>query len=134
MFQNVHVQIWRCNRQGVTMVYLVVKALLSGVIIMAVSEIARRSPAFGALVVSLPLVSLLAIIWLWRDTKDVARIANHAEATFWYVIPSLPMFLVLPWMLRSGVSFWMALMGSCLMTILLYGMTVLVAARFGIKL
>ena len=87
------------------MVYLTLKALLSGVLIMAVSEIARRSPAFGALVASLPLVSLLGIIWLWRDTGDTARIANHAEATFWYVIPSLPMFLALPAMLRHGVNF-----------------------------
>jgi hypothetical protein len=116
------------------MLYLVLKALLSGVIIMAISEIARRSPAFGALVASLPLVSLLAIIWLWRDTKDAGRIADHAEATFWYVIPSLPMFLALPWMLRNGVAFWIALAGSCLMTILLYGLTVLIVARFGIKL
>jgi len=116
------------------MIYLIVKALLSGVIIMAVSEIARRNPAFGALVASLPLVSLLAIIWLWRDTKDVHRIADHAEATFWYVIPSLPMFLVLPWMLRSGIVFWVALISACLMTVLLYGLTVLVAERFGVKL
>jgi hypothetical protein len=116
------------------MLYLIVKALLSGIIIMAVSEIARRSPAFGALVVSLPLVSLLAIMWLWRDTKDVARIADHAEATFWYVIPSLPMFLVLPWMLRSGVTFWLALTGACLMTVVLYGLTMVVASRFGIRL
>jgi hypothetical protein len=116
------------------MLYLVVKALLSGVTIMAVSEIARRSPAFGALVASLPLVSLLAIIWLWRDTKDIQRIANHAEATFWYVIPSLPMFLIFPWMLRSGITFWVALISACLITVLLYGLTVLVAARFGGKL
>jgi hypothetical protein len=116
------------------MLYLVIKALLSGVIIMAVSEIARRSPAVGALVASLPLVSLLAIVWLWRDTGDTNRIADHAEATFWYVIPSLPMFLVLPWMLRGGVAFWIALASSCLMTILLYGLTVLVAARFGVRL
>ena len=116
------------------MTYLILKALLSGVIVMAVSEIARRSPAFGALVASLPLVSLLAILWLWRDTGDTGRIADHAEATFWYVIPSLPMFLVLPWMLRSGVIFWLALAGACLMTVLLYGLTVLIAARFGIRL
>jgi hypothetical protein len=83
------------------MLYLILKALLSGVIIMAVSEIAKRSPAFGALVASLPLVSVLAIIWLWRDTGDTARIANHAEATFWYVLPSLPMFLAFPYMLRQ---------------------------------
>jgi hypothetical protein len=114
--------------------YLIIKALLSGVIVMAVSEIARRSPAFGALVASLPLVSLLGILWLWRDTRDTIRIAAHAEATFWYVIPSLPMFLALPWMLRHGVGFWAALIGGCLLTIALYGITLLVAARFGIKL
>ena len=116
------------------MFYLVVKALLSGAIIMAVSEIARRSPAFGALVASLPLVSLLGILWLWRDTGDSERIAAHAEATFWYVIPSLPMFLALPWMLRHGIGFWLAILSACLMTIALYGLTVLVAARFGVRL
>lgn len=68
------------------MFYLILKALLSGVIVMAVSEIARRSPTFGALVASLPLVSLLAIIWLWRDTADTVRIANHAEATWKSVV------------------------------------------------
>jgi hypothetical protein len=114
--------------------YLIVKALLSGVIIMAVSEIARRSPAFGALVVSLPLVSLLGILWLWRDTGDSKRIAAHAEATFWYVIPSLPMFLALPWMLRHGVGFWLAMLEACLLTILLYALTVFVAAKFGVRL
>lgn len=116
------------------MFYLVVKALLSGVIVMAVSEIARRSPAFGALVASLPLVSLLGILWLWRDTHDAERIAAHAEATFWYVIPSLPMFLAIPWMLRHGVGFWLAIGAACLLTIVLYGLTVVVAARFGVRL
>jgi len=116
------------------MLYLVIKALLSGIIVMAVSEIAKRSPAFGALVVSLPLVSLLGILWLWRDTGDATRIANHAEATFWYVIPSLPMFLALPWMLRHGIGFWPAMAGACLLTIALYGLTILVAARFGVRL
>ncbi|EKS34331.1 DUF3147 family protein [Afipia broomeae] len=88
------------------MLYFIVKCALSGIIIAVVSEVAKRSPAFGALIVSLPLVSLLGILWLWRDTGDVARIAGHAESTFWYVLPSLPMFLVLPAMLRSGFSFW----------------------------
>ena len=116
------------------MSYLIIKALISGAIIAAVSEIARRSPAFGALVASLPLVSLLAIIWLWRDTGDVQRIASHAEATFWYVIPSLPMFLVLPWMLRHGMGIWLGLLLSCVLTVVLYLLTVLIAARFGVKL
>lgn len=116
------------------MLYLILKAALSGLIIMAVSEIAKRSPAFGALIASLPLVSLLAIIWLWRDTGDTARIANHAEATFWYVLPSLPMFLAFPYMLRSGVGFWWALAASCALTVVLYFITVVVAERFGVSL
>jgi hypothetical protein len=116
------------------MAYLLIKAMLSGIIVMAVSEIARRSPAFGALVASLPLVSLLSIIWLWRDTGDTARIADHAEATFWYVIPSLPMFLAFPWMLRNGAGFWVALCAGCVLTVALYALTVMVAARFGVRL
>jgi hypothetical protein len=116
------------------MTYLILKSLISGIIIMAVSEIAKRSPAFGALVASLPLVSLLAIIWLWRDTGDTVRIANHAEATFWYVIPSLPMFLAFPYMLRHGVGFWWALVAACVLTIALYGVTIFIAARFGVRL
>jgi hypothetical protein len=114
--------------------YLVIKALLSGLVIAIVSEVAKRSPAFGALIVSLPLVSLMAILWLWHDTGDTSRIANHAEATFWYVLPSLPMFLALPLMLRNGVGFWWALLASCVLTIVLYFVTVLVAARFGVRL
>ena len=116
------------------MLYLAIKALISGVIIAVVSEIAKRSPAFGALIASLPLVSLLAILWLWRDTGDTARIANHAEATFWYVLPSLPMFLAFPYMLRHGVGFWLALATACAVTVALYFLTVVIAARFGVRL
>ena len=65
------------------MSYLILKAAVSGVLVALISEIARRSPGFGALIASLPLVSLLAMIWLWRDTGDRARIADHAQATFW---------------------------------------------------
>jgi hypothetical protein len=116
------------------MVYFIVKCLLSGIIIAVVSEVARRSPSFGALIVSLPLVSLLGIIWLWRDTGDVGRIADHAESTFWYVLPSLPMFLVVPAMLRSGIGFWSSLTAGCVLTVLLYVATAWALARFGISL
>ena len=78
------------------MFYLVLKALLSGVLVAAVSETAKRSPALGALVASLPIVSVLGMVWLWGETRDPERLAAHAEATFWLVLPSLPMFLLLP--------------------------------------
>lgn len=114
------------------MLYLAIKAALSGLIVLLVSELARRSPGLGALVASLPLVSVLAMIWFWRDTGDVTRIAAHAEATFWLVLPSLPMFLVLPALLRNGVGFPIALILSCALTVGLYLAMVWLLARFGI--
>jgi len=116
------------------MLYLFLKAMLSGVIIMVVSEVAKRNPALGALIVSLPLVSILAILWLWRDTGDQVRVAAQAEATFWYVLPTLPMFLVLPMLLRHGFGFWPALGGVCVMTFGFYLVSVWLAARFGVNL
>ena len=116
------------------MLYFIIKCLLSGLIIAVVSEVAQRSPTLGALIVSLPLVFLLGILWLWRDTKDIDRIAAHAESTFWYVLPSLPMFLVLPALLRAGAGFWSSLGASCLLTIALYLATAWTLARFGISL
>jgi hypothetical protein len=116
------------------MVYLIVKALLSGAIIAAVSEIAKRSPGFGALIVSLPLVSVLAMIWLWRDTHDPERLAAHAGATFWFVLPSLPMFLLVPFLLRQGYSFWLSLGLGCLLTIALYLAMTWLGPRVGLRL
>src|SRR5436190_18507576 len=102
------------------MLYLAIKAGLSGILIALVSEVAKRYPGFGALIASLPLVSVLGMMWLWRDKPDASNMAAHAQATFWYVIPSLPMFLVIPALLRRGLPFWPALGAGCLLTILLY--------------
>ncbi|MFN0264448.1 DUF3147 family protein [Tepidamorphus sp. 3E244] len=116
------------------MLYLFIKAALSGIIVAAVSEIARRSPGLGALVASLPLVSLLGMIWLWRDTGDTERLAEHAGATFWFVIPSLPMFLLIPVLLRAGINFWVAMAAGCVLTIALYMTMVWLGPRIGIRL
>ncbi len=116
------------------MIYFAVKAALSGLIVAAVSEIARRSPGVGALVASLPLISILGMMWLWRDTADPLRLANHAEATFWYVLPSLPMFLLIPMLLRTGVGFWTSLIAGCVLTIALYLAMTVIGPRFGVKL
>lgn len=116
------------------MLYLVVKAALSGLIVLAVSELAKRSPALGALVASLPLVSLLGMIWLWRDTGDAQRLAAHAEATFWLVLPSLPMFLLVPALLRQGIGFYPALLAGCALTVALYLLTVWLLPKLGIPI
>ena len=82
-----------------------------------------RGPVAGAIVASLPLISVLGMIFLWRDTHDTERLAAHAGATLWYVLPSLPMFVLIPAMLRAGFGFWISLGAGCLLTFGLYLMT-----------
>lgn len=116
------------------MFYLVTKAVISAIIIVIVSETARRNPGTGALIASLPLISVLGMIWLWRDTQDVARMAEHSAATFWYVLPSLPMFLLIPVLLKRGIGFWPALVAGCVLTMALYSAMVWAGPRAGLKL
>jgi hypothetical protein len=116
------------------MAYLILKALLSGLIIAAASEVARRWPGWGGLIVSLPLVSLLTFMWLWRDTGDSERIAALSQSAFWFFLPSMPMFLLLPALLRSGLGFWLALGLSCAVTLVLYALTFSLAPRLGVRL
>ncbi len=116
------------------MYYLALKALISGALIAIASTLAKRYPGFGALVASLPLVSVLGMIWLWSDKPDAENMAAHAGATFWYVLPSLPMFLVIPVLLRHGLSFWLALGLGCALTIALYVLMTWLAPRFGLQL
>ena len=116
------------------MLYLAIKAAISGVIVAIVSEVAKRYPGFGALIASLPLVSVLGMMWLWRDKPDVPNMASHVEATFWFVLPSLPMFLLIPWLLKNGVGFWIALAMGCVLTIGLYLLMTWVGPKFGLRL
>ncbi len=116
------------------MLYLLAKAALSGAIVAAVAEIARRYPGWGGLVASLPLVSLLAMTWLYVDTRDPARVADLASSTFWFFLPSMPMFLIIPALLRSGWS-WAATMAVALsVTLALYALMFWAAPRLGIRL
>ena len=114
--------------------YLAVKAVLSGVLIAIISEVAKRYPGLGGLIASLPLVSVLGMIWLWRDRPDALNMAAHAEATFWFVLPSLPMFLLIPALLRQGFSFWASLAIGCALTVTLYSLMVWMGPRFGLRL
>jgi hypothetical protein len=116
------------------MLYVALKALVSGILVAAASEVAKRYPGFGALIASLPLVSVLGMMWLWRDRPDPANMAAHAQATFWYVLPSLPMFLAIPALLRAGVGFWPALAAGCVLTIALYTLMNWIGPRFGLPI
>ena len=110
------------------------RALLSGLIIALASTIARRQPNLGALIVALPLVSVLSMIWLWHDAPDPQNMARYIQSTFWYFLPTMPMFLVMPWLLRRGVDFWPTLAVGCLLTITLFGAMTYIAGKAGITL
>jgi len=114
--------------------YLVIKAALSGVIVAAVSEIARRYPGWGGLVASLPLTSLLAMLWLWRDSADPERVAALSASTVWFIVPSVPLFIVLPMLLRSGVGFWASMALCVIGTLALYALMFWAAPKLGLKL
>jgi hypothetical protein len=103
--------------------YLFFKFGLSAAALVAVSEIAKRSSLWAALVASLPLTSLLAFVWLYIDTKDTQKIAALSGDIFWLVIPSLALFPTLALLLRSGVPFWWAMAGAIATTLLAYAIT-----------
>ena len=110
------------------------KLLLSALVILFVTKIQLFSDRLSALLIALPLTSLLAMVWMRAEGQENSRIANHAEGTFWFVLPTLPMFLVLPWMLRNGWGFGTALAANCVLTVLLFFALVAVLKPFGIRL
>ena len=116
------------------MTYYLIKRLVSAGIIVVVSEVAKFNAGLGALIKSLPLVSVLAMIWLYVDTHDTARIAELSTGTFWLVLPTLPMFLVLPALLRLGWGFYPALAASIGVMALCYLAAVPLLARFGVTI
>jgi hypothetical protein len=116
------------------MLYLIIKAAISGVIVAAVSEIARRYPGWGGLLASLPLTSLLAMLWLWRDSGDAQRVAELSQSTIWFFVPSVPLFIALPILLRSGFGFWASMAIVIAGTLALYAVWFWAAPKVGIRL
>ena len=116
------------------MTYLIIKALVSGAIIVAITEIAKRNNTFASIVHSLPLVSLMAFIWLYAETKDAALIGRHAFGTFWFVLPTLPMFVLMPWLIRRLGGFPPALGAGIVLTVALYFLTMHLLRMAGVKL
>ncbi len=115
------------------MLYYTIKILLSSFIIVAVSEIAKRSTLLAALLASLPLTSLLAFVWLYLDTGDVQKVAGLSSDIFWLVLPSLPLFLLLPLLLKMGWGFWLSLAVAVLFTAACYGVMLLLFKQFSVQ-
>ena len=115
-------------------VYLILKAVISGVIVAAASEAARRSTLLGAILVSLPLTSILAVTWLYRDTHDSHQVASLSWSILWVIVPSLVFFVALPVALRAGVGFWLSLVVACALTGTAYALWVAAARALGLNL
>ena len=116
------------------MIWYLVKLLVSALIIVLVSEVSKKLPLIGSLIASIPLISVLGMIWMYGEKVNVSKIASHAEGTFWYVLPSLPMFLVLPWMLRKGFNFPLSITACIALTGILYVIMTKVLTKFGLNL
>lgn len=115
------------------MTWIVTKYFITAAVVVLVSELAKRSDKLGALMAALPLVTVLALIWLHLENQPEAKVASHAWYTFWYVIPTLPMFLVFPALLPR-LGFWPAIAISIAITVACFGLFTLVLRRFGIEL
>ncbi len=111
--------------------YYAIKVAISAVLVVAVAELAKRSTLLGGLLASLPLISLLAMVWLYVDTGDVERVSRFAHGIFWLVLPSLLLFLALPWLLNKGLGFYPSLALAAALTALGYQLVVWLLRRFG---
>lgn len=115
------------------MAWMITKYLLTAGMVVFISEVAKRSDKLGGLIAALPLITLLSLTWLFVENQSDEKIANHAYYTFWYVIPTLPMFLLFPYLLPK-IGFWLTMGASMLLTIICFGLFALILKNFGIQL
>ena len=115
------------------MVWIIVKYLLTAGAVVLISEIAKRSDKLGGLIAALPIITFLTMIWLYVENQSMDKIANHAWYTFWYVIPTLPMFLAFPFLLER-IGFWATIFTSILITLICFVLFSLIVKQFGIDL
>lgn len=116
------------------MLYTALKVAITACVVVAIAEVSKRSTAFGGLIASLPLTSLLAFLWLYGETGDTEKIASLSVSIFWYVLPSLVLFLALPALLAQGLGFWPSLAIASGLTVAAYLAMTALLARFGVML
>ncbi|MDO9047038.1 MAG: DUF3147 family protein [Methylobacter sp.] len=116
------------------MSYTIIKIIITSLLIVAISELSKRNSLLGALLASLPLISVLAMLWLYIDTKDVAKVSDLATSVFWLVIPSLIFFISLPVLLKKGLNFYLSMGLSMSVTAGCYFLMITLLTRYGTKL
>ena len=116
------------------MAYYIIKIVVTALLIVIISEISKRSTLIGSILASIPLVSVLAMIWLYIDTKEPEKISALSTGIFWLVIPSLSLFVSLPILLKKEINFYLSLGISMMITVICYYLMIVILGRFGIKL
>ena len=116
------------------MLYYSLKIVITTILIVIISEIAKRSTLMGGVLASIPLISVLAIIWLYVDTKNTELISEFSMSVFWLVIPSLTFFLTLPFLLHKGINFYTSISLAIVITIACYYMMIIALKKFGISI
>ena len=111
----------------------VAKAVFAGLIVALVTVVAKRHPGWGGLLAALPITSILALSLLWVDTRDVDRVRDLSQSILWFIIPSLPMFVAIPALLRAGVGFWPTMLVCVAGTLVLYVVTFWALPRLGVR-
>lgn len=115
------------------MLWLITKYLTTAALVVLITELVKRSDKLGGLVAALPLVTILTLIWLHLENQPAAKVANHAWYTFWYVVPTLPMFLAFH-VLLPRLGFWLTLLASILITVVCFALFAQLMRRFGVEL
>ena len=116
------------------MKYIILKLIMSSGIITLVSEVSKKNSFIGGLIASIPLISVLSMIWLYIDSRDIEKIKNLSTSIFWMVIPSLILFLSIPFLINIGFNFWYSLIIAIILTIAFYLLTIFILSHYGVKL
>ena len=109
---------------------LAIRGIFSGAVVVIASEVAKKTTIFGALITSIPIISVLSLTWLYEDTKDTIQVANFAESILWLILPSTLLFILLPYLLRQGWSFENSMLTGITATILAYGIGIFLASSY----
>ncbi|MEE9214538.1 MAG: DUF3147 family protein [Thermodesulfobacteriota bacterium] len=120
---------WIVNR----MIYYIIKLAITAILIVLISEISKRSSLIGGMIASIPIVSVLALTWLYIDTNDTEKISGLSISIFWFVIPSLALFISLPILLRKGINYYISILISIILTVVCYYITLILLNKFGFK-
>ena len=115
------------------MIRIIIKIVVTALLITGIAELGKRFNTVSAILASLPLTSIIAIIWLYTDTKDIDKISSLSYSIFWIVIPSLVFFIALPVLLKTGMNFWLSLILSCVITAISYFGYIILLKKLGIQ-